>query len=317
MNIGKYLNPRNVASGLAALGLAAGIACGNDSERVIASPASTPMQRAYVPVTATPTPITSRTSTPMPKVYIPSTVTPTPPAKDLLVYAYPETAKPSQKTLNGLLGSDCQVLCPSPPLESLYVYRVDSAISDIVAVHVKNIMNAGYAEKLDNNDFWHGHFVFDDDILCSYDVDDKERRKMWSKLPPGMEKDEWVELYLNSSPYFIYHTRESTGPRFPYQGPPRSIIGTIGGNVYPMTSNTAPNFVSHGTVWTSDFFEFNGERHDGMCDAMIPTKIRLRIGDREFMSYMPGFYILEDSNGRYSLLDGIKFDIYYNIVPLK
>ena len=82
-----------------------------------------------------------------------------------------------------------------------------------------------------------------------------------------------------------------------------------------MTSDTAPNFVSHGTVWSFDFFEFNGERHDGMCSAAGPPNIKFETEGKELFLSTDTFYILEDGNGRYALPNGTKFDVYYYLQP--
>ncbi|MCH8004037.1 MAG: hypothetical protein IH934_05400 [Nanoarchaeota archaeon] len=215
---------------------------------------------------------------------------------------YPDSSKPSREIINDLVTGDIIN-------ETDALYRIDDVLGNTIAKHVKEIMSRGYAERLDSKDFFHGHLRVADPAVCESpkSVDDYPMLN----FPKNMDKNEWLKLFLNADPHFIYHTREKLITQAPYTGPPRSLIGTIDGKVYPLKSEDG-YFKIYGTVRENKPFEFNGQKHDGMCFGVEDTKVRLE--NNTFGKLVsPQFYILPDYNGRYELNNGQRFDVFYQI----
>ena len=151
---------------------------------------------------------------------------------------------------------------------------------------------------------------------------------------PGMKEgkmnlpeDDWIDMFLDqeADPHFLYYTRFHLGQirgdelirglRNPYRDPPRSIIGTADGNVYPARSRDEA-FVFTGTLWPYIPFEFNSQQYGGMCDPVgayvhYPNRVTLNVKDKTFLVNGNRFYIIKDGKGRYELPDGTKFDVFY------
>lgn len=216
---------------------------------------------------------------------------------------YPDSSKPSREIINDLAWT-WELFDETDTL-----YQIDDVLGGIIAKHVTEIMSLGYAERLDSKDFFHGHLKVADPTVCdtSESVDDF----LYADFPENMDKNEWLEMFLNADPHFIYHTREQLFTRDPFIGPPRSIMGTIDGKVFPMKSEEE-YYKRYGTVTGNKPFEFNGQKYEGMCYGVGDTQVRLE-DDTFGRLWFTQFYILPDKKGRYELDDGQKFDVFYII----
>lgn len=248
------------------------------------------------------------TSRPEPTFTQYSLPTPTPESIGLLVY--PEDSNPSSSTINGLMEKGLLN-------DTAILYHVPDVLGYVLSQHVQAIMSSGYAESLDSNDFYHGHLMAADPYFCS-----REQVEMTQDI----DIEGWLKIYLEADPHFIYHTREHLGPRNPYVGPPRSIIGTIDGNVHPMISDEE-HFISHGTVHGYEPFEFDNKKSEGMCQGnlifgfdseknIFHIDVTTSLGNIEAKFYSPTFYILQDTNGRYKLTEETKFDIFFRLIEM-
>ena len=101
----------------------------------------------------------------------------------------------------------------------------------------------------------------------------------------------------------------------PYTGPPRSIMGTFDGEVFPLKSEEK-NFESHGSVSGFKPFEFNGQKYWGMCNPIPCVTDKYVTADVEGKTLIMSssqFYILEDAAGRYELTNGSRFDVFHTL----
>lgn len=228
------------------------------------------------------------------------------------VVTYPEDSKPDLATLLQL-----NSLYSLFQYEPIILYRVDSQISDIVAKHVSQIFLRGYAEHLDAYDFFHGHFFVnsncierDDDIfILEKGKESKYRAKMrYLNKPSAMVKGEWVKLFLDSEPHFVYHTREHSSRK---TNSDRSIIGDGLGNIYVMKGFDKA-FLERGTVFAWQPFSYDNKPVTGM--GLIPPGVHLPTEDFPKATINTGqFYVLRDSFGRYQTPCGERFDAYYEL----
>ena len=207
-------------------------------------------------------------------------------------------------------------------MDNHVLVRMDKRLSDTIAVHAGRILSEGYAKSMDPDDFFHGHLLADTGDCSLSD-------SYPSSFPRTIGLPDLVARLLESNPHFLYHTREAR-PSIatnsyhsvnPLQMAfwnrehdlPRSIIGTQDGSIFPVSADN-PLYKSLGTVNSTDQFSFNGHTYHGMCspvsDAVIIDEPE---GRRLYLSNMMGaqFFILKDSNGRYRLEDGSRYDIFF------
>ena len=184
---------------------------------------------------------------------------------------------------------------------------VNEELADVIAEHVRKIFEQGFAEHFSKNDFYHGHFI----------AADQEKCKQLEEIK-GFTEEDWRRLYLSAKPHFLYHTFENTWLRDPYMGLPRSIIGTLGGEIQPVRTDTK-NFISHGTVNSKDTFRVGNINYSGMCDAILlrsnsheGSEIFFNDGKFNYIPNYSQFYILPTPKGRYKA-NGENFDIYFDI----
>lgn len=184
---------------------------------------------------------------------------------------------------------------------------IHEELADTIAEHVRKIFEQGFAEHLSKNDFYHGHFI----------AADKEKCKQFEEIK-GFTEEDWRRLYLSANPHFLYHTFENTWSRDPYMGLPRSIIGTLDGEVQPVRTDTK-TFRSHGTVNKEDTFRVGNITYRGMCDAILlrsnsseGSEIFFNDGAFNYIPNYSQFYILPTPQGRYKA-NGENFDVYFNI----
>lgn len=249
------------------------------------------------------------------------------------VIAYPSYARPSAEIIRKIVAYVPEGVKREQETVPIILFRADPRISKIIAQHVKKIMQAGYADNLNDQDFFHGHLHVNDPSVCHYEKDTPVQVTPWgamgryprNDLPKGLTYDQWVEKFLQADPYFVYHTREHiTGQpdpyisegrlKFPdtnYSGPPRSIIGTMNMQIYPMKSDISPEYVKYGSVSATEIFEYDGKTSQGMCEVQ-PDSARISAGGR-LHSARQTFNILSDTNGRYKLGNGEKFDVYHQL----
>jgi len=231
----------------------------------------------------------------------------------LKVLTYPKDAKLDLDTLSLLNSLYSLFNCVKPVI----LHRIDQSISDIVARHVSEIFSRGYAEHLDAYDFFHGHFFVNSHCVekeldvWSPEEGNHKRRIMHLDMPSAIDKNAWLQLFLDSQPHFVYHTREHRPSRKSHSDSPRSIIGNAQGNVYVMKGSDNL-FLTHGTVSGFKQFYYDNKMLNGM--GIISGKVYLSTEDfPKAIINMFQFYILSDRTGRYQTSYGKQFDIYYEL----
>jgi len=193
--------------------------------------------------------------------------------------------------------------------------KVDDRLGKIIAVHVNSIMDFGYADELSARDFFHGHFMTASPKYCDMDKITFEAKYVNFE---GIDKEEWLELFLASEPRFVYHTKEigyfipyrgKARSFIPYRGKARSIIA-VNDNIFPMTMDT-DRFIATGSVSGYEPFTYDGKHINGICYGVNNVKILINY---ENLHLDKIFLILKDGKGRYELKDGQKFDVFYEAV---
>lgn len=245
------------------------------------------------------------------------------------VVSYPENSSPSKDIMRGAVDFQKE----KTPIRIL---RLDEKLSNLIGEHVKKIMRAGYADNLDDKDFFHGHFHTTDPEVCKYTQDygpvdpfGGMGRKPVDNFPAGMKYEDWVAKFLNSSPNFVYHTREKivgnkpilekmpngstrvSDPDTDYTGPPRSIIGTTDTQVFPMRSETTL-YKKYGSISGMEMFDYSDKSSQGMCETQ-PNKTIISEGNEKYYGSQM-FFIIPDTTGRYTLDNGLKYDIYLQLI---
>lgn len=186
-------------------------------------------------------------------------------------------------------------------------------LGEIVAEHVQKIMDNKHATTLGIHDFDHGHLLIPKGEYCAFEGTQKplsgRPKASWKGLS---HYQEWISALQQSELHFMYHTQESiahpSSLQNPYQGPPRSIIGTLDKNIFPAESDWQV-FESHGTVVGHEPFRYNDQEIVGMCDANPP----LMSTSNGKMKIVSQFFILPETEGRYTLSDGRRFDVYFEV----
>jgi hypothetical protein len=232
------------------------------------------------------------------------------------VHTLPVEQTPKHAGESGIFGQNLSVIQPSGAAipqevleglaaggahpETIFV-RADSGLADIVAAHTVRILQADYAKDLGAQDFYHGHLLVDTGN-CDEGFDNYPRM-----FPRVLQREEWVNLILRSSPHFLYHTREKQHEQWQKERRPRSVIGTPDGEIHPATADTAM-YREYGTVESEDAFTFSGTIHR-MCSPVD----KVELGQGLHLDHSDGaqFYILPDKNGRYSLPNDLAFDVFY------
>ena len=229
---------------------------------------------------------------------------------------YPQDAIPSSETLHLLFEDPIDEEIEGDGKITVTLHQIEDMLARTIADHTQKIMQRGYAEHLDAYDFFHGHFLVNENIV-KRKVKIYRPGKGWgteevlyADLPKTVDIDEWRDYFLKSDPHFLYHTREHIGPRHPYRGPPRSIIGTADGKIYPLKSESEL-FISHGSVGAYEKFEFDGEKYPGMGE--IKSIVTFPSYPQKTVMDTSQFYILTDDKGRYKLPSGQSFDAYYEL----
>ena len=82
--------------------------------------------------------------------------------------------------------------------------KIDHLIGKLMTVHVDKILKAGYARNLSTEDFFHGHFRVADSKMCpeNGNFSAQGTQSIYGHMPRDLDKDKWIELFLNSDPHF-------------------------------------------------------------------------------------------------------------------
>ena len=202
--------------------------------------------------------------------------------------------------------------------------KIDHEIGQIISIHVNKILKVGYAQDLSSLDFFHGHFRIADLKVCPEDgnFSVKGPRSIYGNIPRHLGKDKWIELFLNSDPYFLYHTRENTVAdwktikeseeewerEIKYIGSsPRSIVGDKNGEIFIIEDSTK-TFRRYGAADALVESKINGIKTNRMCSAM--KYIYQRFGNFR-IKFGSMFLVLRDHKGRFLTTKNVSYDIFY------
>lgn len=174
-------------------------------------------------------------------------------------------------------------------------------IGTIVAQHVKDIFDRKYAYSFAWNDFYHGHFVFDESTSQTSQFVAALDAGKEPLAPPTIP----LETYYSSIKLVMYHTREHLND-WNYKKPvPRSIVGTMEGKtIIPAIPTDEWSFYKgFGTVTASEI-TYNGRSDFTQYNTPI-----IKVDDA-YYQIIPQFLIRPADNGRFQLPSGEKFDVY-------
>ncbi len=242
-------------------------------------------------------------------------------------------------------------------LQAGYVAQVDGTLGAVISRHVQGILDARYAYGMNQEDFFHGHFLFEPNPAHIGELpalrgilESPEEYTSEERLGLNGKRDEFVtvettlESYLAQVSSILYHTREWTGDsgrvwrgtwpgadeRAPGWDPsegdnlPRSIIGTLSGELIIPTSRN-PGYYSRGNVIPLDPFFFEG---DLLSDPSNGVLIGGEAYDASYghvrmeidgVGYTTWgqFILVKDAEGGYGLVDGLRYDILLQLDPVR
>ncbi|MFH1850404.1 MAG: hypothetical protein ABH879_09585 [archaeon] len=192
--------------------------------------------------------------------------------------------------------------------EGYYLIPAPLNLGELVQAHVQNILEGGYAYRLSEDDFFHGHVLmpepFDSVMPLSQIIN---LALPGAILPP--------EQILEQLRFVLYHTREfiDDWTADAEDNVPRSIIGTPNGELaVPEPTRYQIAYREAGSIFPDKPFILDGVEHSLNG---LPYQALLEDGSGRYISDGQTFFMPKDE-GRFSLRDGQRFETYLSIVRL-
>lgn len=173
---------------------------------------------------------------------------------------------------------------------------VPKELGNTLEKHISAIVGGGYALHLSDYDFYHGHFLFDKESKFREAID-------WEN--DAKERVFTLDYYFLSVRAVMYHTREYLNDWIPdsNENVPRSIVGLMDGSI-EIPWFESEDYKQYGTIAGDNPFEINGKLN--LWQEEIPL---LTIGGGLYRAFTK-FQIVPNKNGRFSLPDGQKYELY-------
>lgn len=173
---------------------------------------------------------------------------------------------------------------------------VPDGLGDILGKQIHGIMEGEYAHQCSDDDLFHGHFLFDNDnqFKEAFDWDNRAKERVFT-----------LDDYFLSVRATMYHTREYLDDWVPQsdKNVPRSIVGLMNGSIR-VPEIESEGYRQHGSIHGDDPFEIDGNVNQWRQETPL-----LRINGNLYRAF-PKFQIVPYAEGRFSLKDGQKYELY-------
>ena len=189
-------------------------------------------------------------------------------------------------------------------VERKVAYYPPQALGDLMAIHIRKIIDAGYATELSQEDLYHGHLIWkrnsDNDLL-------RLDRDIYSYMSGGATSDPYGPLAM-----ILYHSAES-GERWEIaeqylpidKRTPRSIVGFLDGSIVPAIELLKVEIDTGRFILPDDYTLYGSIREIDLAQA----NPNLFAAGAYLLSIGPQLEFVLHSEGRHSF-SGNKLAVY-------